>query len=201
MDRKPESQPLRHPLFPRRAASTAPAVLASSSAVILETAKKHKGGAGLITVLSVAMIVAGIYGFYKWASQWLGDSGPVPFQNMSMEKLTNSGKVLLATISPDGKYVVNVVDEGHGQQSLWMRHITTGSNAQIMPPTEVRYTGLTFTPNGDFLYFVRIEPENPGLGFLYQMPVLGGTPHKLITDVDSPVSFSPDGEQIVFLRQ
>ena len=95
--------------------------------------------------------------------------------------------------------MVNVVDEGHGQQSLWMRHIATGSNAQIMPPTEVRYTGLTFTPNGDFLYFVRIEPENPGLGFLYQIPVLGGTPRKLITDVDSPVSFSPDGEQIAIL--
>ena len=137
----------------------------------------------------------------QMGSQWIGDSGPVPFQNMSMEKLTNSGKVALATISSDGKYVVNVVDEGRGQQSLWMRHIATGSNAQIMPPTEVHYTGLTFTPNGDFLYFVRIEPENPGLGFLYQMPVLGGTPHRLITDVDSPVSFSPDGQQIVFLRQ
>ena len=180
--------------------STSPAP-APSAAVILETAKRHKSGAGLITVLSVAMIVAGIYGFYKWLSQWLGDSGPVPFQNMSMAKLTNSGKAVLATISPDGKYVVNVVDEGHGQQSLWMRHITTGSNAQIMPPTEVRYIGLTFTPDGDFLYFVSVEPENPGLGLLYQVPVLGGTPHKLITDVDSPVSFSPDGKQMVFLRQ
>jgi len=182
------------------ARASGPTVLPSSGAVILETAKKHKSGAGLITVLSVAMIAAGIYGAYKWVSQWIGDSGPVPFQNMSMVKLTNSGKVALATISPDGKYLVNVVDEGRGQQSLWMRHIATGSNAQIMPPSEVRYTGLTLTPNGDFLYFVRIEPENPGLGYLYQMPVLGGTPHKLITDVDSPVSFSPDGEQIVFLR-
>jgi len=180
--------------------STSPAP-APSAAVILETAKRHKSGAGLITILSVAMIVAGIYGFYKWFSQWLGDSGPLPFQSMSMAKLTNSGKAVLATISPDGKYVVNVVDEEHGQQSLWMRHIATGSNAQIMAPTEVRYIGLTFTPNGDFLYFVRIEPENPGVALLYQVPVLGGTPHKLITDVDSPVSFSPDGQQMVFLRQ
>ena len=172
-----------------------------SGAVILETAKKHKSGAGLITVISVLMIAAGIYGGYTRFLQWRADSGPVPFQNMSMAKLTNSGKVVLATISSDGKYVVNVVDEGHGQESLWMRHIATGSNAQIMPPTEVRYDGLTFTPNGDFLYFVRIEPENPYVGLLYQVPVLGGTPHKLITDVDSAVSFSPDGQQIVFLRQ
>ncbi|HME33182.1 MAG TPA: serine/threonine-protein kinase, partial [Terriglobales bacterium] len=86
------------------ARASGPTVLPSSGAVILETAKKHKSGAGLITVLSVAMIAAGIYGAYKWVSQWIGDSGPVPFQNMSMVKLTNSGKVALATISPDGKY-------------------------------------------------------------------------------------------------
>jgi len=183
---------------PARASS--PGRPASSTAVILNTAKRHKSGAGLITVLSLLMIAAGIYGFYKWVSQWIGDSGPIPFQNMNMVKLTNSGKVVLATISSDGKYVVNVVDEGHGQQSLWMRHIATGSNAQIMAPIDVRYTGLTFMPSGDFLYFTRIEPENPGIGLLYQIPVLGGTPRKLIADVDSPVSFSPDGQQIVFRR-
>ena len=107
---------------------------------------------------------------------------------------------MLATISPDGKYVVNVTDEGHGQQSLWMRHIATGSNTQIMPPAEVRYTGLTFTPNGDFLYFVEIQPDKPAVGFLYQIPVLGGAPRKLVEDVDSAVSFSPDGQQMVYLR-
>ena len=172
----------------------------SSSAVILDAAKRHKSGAGLMLVLSLAMLVAGLYGIYTWFSRWLGDSGPVPFQNMSMEKITNSGKAMLATISPDGKYVVNVDDEGSGQQSLWMRHVATGSNTQIMPPAEVRYTGLTFTPNGDFLYFVRIEPDRPGVGFLYQVPVLGGTPRKLVEDVDSAVSFSPDGQQMVYLR-
>ena len=108
--------------------------------------------------------------------------------------------VILATISPDGKYVVNVVDEGHGQQSLWMRHVATASNAQIMPASEGGYQGLTFSPNGDFLYFVRGDTQHQGVGFLYQIPVLGGTPRKLVDDVDSAVSFSPDGQQIVYLR-
>ncbi len=182
------------------ARGSSPAMQSSSSAVILDAARRHKSGAGLILVLSLGMIAAGLYGIYTWTSRWLGDSGPVPFQNMSMEKITNSGKAMLATISPDGKYVVNVTDEGHGQQSLWMRHIATGSNTQIMPPAEARYTGLTFTPNGDFLYFVRSEPDKPGVGFLYQIPVLGGTPRKLVEDVDSAVSFSPDGQQMVYLR-
>jgi serine/threonine protein kinase len=177
-----------------------PALRTSSSGVILDAAKRHKSGAGIVLVLSLAMLVAGLYGIYTWFSRWLGDSGPVPFQNMSMEKITNSGKAMLATISPDGKYVVNVNDEGSGQQSLWMRHVATGSNTQIMPPAEVRYSGLTFTPNGDFLYVVRIEPDRPGVGFLYQVPVLGGTPRKLVEDVDSAVSFSPDGQQMVYLR-
>jgi Tol biopolymer transport system component/predicted Ser/Thr protein kinase len=162
--------------------------------------KRRPSGTNLILAASLLMVGAGLYGFYNRFVQWRGDSGPIPFQNMSMEKLTNSGHAVLATISPDGKYVVNAVDEGQGQQSLWMRHVATGSNAQIMAPQEGRYTGLTFSPNGDFLYFVRNDPQHPGVGFLYQIPVLGGTPRKLVDDVDSAVSFSPDGQQMVYLR-
>ena len=35
---------------------------------------------------------------------------------------------------------------------------------------------------------------------LYQIPVLGGTPQQLIEDVDSAVTFSPDGQQMAFVR-
>jgi len=162
--------------------------------------RRRRLGGPIILTLSLIMIALGSYGLFKRFQQWRGDSGPIPFENMRMERLTNSGHIMLATISPDGKYVVNVVDEGQGQQSLWMRHIATGSNAQIMAPFEGHYAGLTFAPNGDFLYFVRRDPKNPGAGFLYQIPVLGGTPRKLVDDVDSPVSFSPDGQQMVYLR-
>jgi eukaryotic-like serine/threonine-protein kinase len=162
--------------------------------------RRRRSGAFVVLAASIVMIGAGVFGLYNRFLRWRGDSGPIPFQNMAMEKLTTSGHVVLATISPDGKYVVNVADEGHGQQSLWMRHVATGSNAQIKAANEVAYRGLTFSPNGDFLYFVQNEPEHPGVGFLYQIPVLGGTPRKLVDDVDSAVSFSPDGTQMVYLR-
>ena len=81
-----------------------------------------------------------------------------------------------------------------------MRHIVTSSNKEIIPATETRYTGVTFSPDGNYLYFVRIEPQRPDVGFLYQVPVLGGEPHQLIADVDSAVSFAPDGKHLVFVR-
>jgi serine/threonine protein kinase len=170
----------------------------SSGRVLIDSARQHKTRAGLITVVVAAILAAAAFGVYSlWVRR---DSGPMPFQNMKIEKLTSTGKVKLATVSSDGQYVFNVHDEGAGRESLWMRHIATGSTKEIIPPTETRYNGLTFTPDGNYLYFVRIEPERPNVGVLYQVPVLGGSPRKVIDDVDSAVTFSPEGQQLAFVR-
>ena len=39
-----------------------------------------------------------------------------------------------------------------------------------------------------------------GVASLYKVPVLGGTPALIIEDIDSPVTFSPDGQRIAFMR-
>ena len=187
-----------------RIAATSAAELAaretSRASAEAEAVKRRRSGVNIVLAISLLMIGAGIFGLYTRFAQWRGDAGPIPFQSMNMEMLTNTGRVAAATISPDGKYVVNVVDEGQGLRSLWMHHVATGSNVQILAPAEGQYGGLTFSPSGDFLYFVRGDEQHPGVGFLYQMPVLGGTPRKLVDDVDSAVSFSPDGQQMVYLR-
>ncbi len=36
---------------------------------------------------------------------------------------------------------------------------------------------------------------------LYQVPSLGGTPRRILADVDSPISFSPDGKRFSFVRE
>jgi Tol biopolymer transport system component len=40
-----------------------------------------------------------------------------------------------------------------------------------------------------------------GFRSVYQVPVLGGPPRKLVSDVDTPVAFSPDGKQFAFVRR
>ncbi len=164
----------------------------------MENAKQHKARAGLVTVVVAAILAAAAFGVYSFWSR--RSTGPMPFQSMSMEKLTSTGKSILSTVSADGQYVYNVHTEPDGRESLWMRHIATGSDKEILPPTEAHYMGLTFTPDGNYLYFTRIEPDRPNIAILYSVPVLGGTPQKLIEDVDSAVTFSPDGKQMAFVR-
>jgi Tol biopolymer transport system component len=58
---------------------------------------------------------------------------------------------------------------------------------------------LRFSRDGNFLFFVGTE----GVGqpsSLYQITTLGRNQRKVITGVDSQISFSPDGTQIAFIR-
>ena len=42
-------------------------------------------------------------------------------------------------------------------------------------------------------------PGTQSFAAVYQVPVLGGTPRKIIDDVDTPLAFSPDGRQFAFI--
>jgi Tol biopolymer transport system component len=62
-----------------------------------------------------------------------------------------------------------------------------------------QYRGITFSPDGIYLYYT-LKPRNNSIASLYRVDLPRGAPAKLIVDVDGPVSFSPDGKQIVFVR-
>src|SRR5262249_33563589 len=81
----------------------------------------------------------------------------------------------------------------------WVRQVAAASNVQVIPPADVTYFGLTFSRDGNFIYSVRTE-KNSDLACLYQIPTLGGTAKKLIADVDSRISLSPDGRRLAFIR-
>src|SRR5205814_5351867 len=79
-------------------------------------------------------------------------------------RLTNSGKVGGASISPDGKYVAYSAFDESGQSGLWVRHVATTSNVQIVPPAgaDVQFATPTFSPDGNYIYYVRREKNAPG---------------------------------------
>ncbi|HKS76293.1 MAG TPA: protein kinase, partial [Terriglobales bacterium] len=177
------------------AVDSTPAPVSSRMTRVAAQPAARNLGKGVGALLGMVVLLAAGYGIYTF----LHRAHPVPFQSMNISKLTDTGKAFMAAISPDGKYVVHVAQE-HRQQSLWIRHIATGSNAQIVPPSDSDYTGVTFSPDGSYVYFVRVEKEHPTIGQLYEIPVLGGTPKLVRSDVDSHISFSPDGKEFAFLR-
>ena len=151
------------------------------------------GIAALIVVVGIA------FGFYRFVFSGYGDEGAgAPFQTMRMNRLTNTGTSVSAAISPDGKYVVHAVAEA-GQQSLWVRQVATTTNVQIVPPAEVRYTGLAFSRDGNFIYYCKFD-KGSVFAVLYQIPVLGGQTRKVVEDIDSAITIAPDNSQFAFIR-
>jgi serine/threonine protein kinase len=173
----------------------APAVAQSahtSSSAVVAAARQNKLGTGVISAIVLLLVAAAAYGGYAFFFR----TRPAPFQNFSVSKVTETGKARFVALAPDGKYILSVVED-KGQQSLWLRNVPTNSNTQVMPPESVEYVGVRFSPDGNYLYFVRGEPGQ-ALKLLYRAPVLGGTPQKLVTDVDTNITFSPDGRSLAY---
>ncbi len=160
----------------------------------------RENGSKKLLAISLAVMLTAIVGFgiYKMFVGRATKPAAAAFQSIRLTRLTNTGKSRMAAISPDGKYVVHVIEDA-GKQSLWVRQVTTANNVQIVSPAEVLYFGMTFSGDGNYVYYVTAG-KNETQALLYQVPVLGGTSRKLVEDVDDPIALSPDGAQIAFAR-
>jgi eukaryotic-like serine/threonine-protein kinase len=167
----------------------------SSSSAVVTAAKQHKWGLALGILAALIVLSAAGVGVYSL----LHRAVPTLFQNFAVTQITNSGKAVLAAISPDGKFVVSVADD-NGLQSLWLRNVPTGSDTQVIPPAASSYISLIFSPDGNYVYF-RKAGNSLNTDFdLYRIPVLGGSPQTISRDVDSDIAFSPDGRRIAYAR-
>ncbi|MCA1635919.1 MAG: winged helix-turn-helix domain-containing protein [Acidobacteria bacterium] len=125
---------------------------------------------------------------------------PPAFQSMKVTRLPVAGEVQEAAISPDGKYLAYITPDG-GSQSIWVRQVGAASNAQrVVPPAvEIAYGVLLFSPDSRHIYYASFQNRAPAPA-LYQVPVLGGTAQRILENIGSPISFSPDGKRFAFLR-
>ena len=175
-----------------------PAAGSSSSGATRLAVQVNSGSSKLRWIAAVAMIAllatAGIV-----LRMFLRHSGPRPFQQYSISQITNSGTARLSAISPDGKYVLIAMRE-KGLESLWLRNLPTGSDTQVVAPSLASFASLSFSPDGNYLYFRQTGDSSGLFHVLFRAPVLGGTPKLIVRDVDAHPVFSPDGQRMIYIR-
>ena len=166
----------------------------TSSATVVAAAPQRPWWYGAAAVAAIIMLVAAGLGLY-WV---LHHAAPMPFQNFAITQVTNSSRAVVTALSPDGKYVLTVMDE-RGLNSLWLRNIATGSDTQVVPPSATM-PNVAFSPDGNYIFFRKAENAIASDFNIYRAPVLGGTPKAVVHDVDSAFAFSPDGRRMAYIR-
>jgi Tol biopolymer transport system component/DNA-binding winged helix-turn-helix (wHTH) protein len=124
---------------------------------------------------------------------------PARFETTMATKITSSGTLIKAVLSPDGRYIAYVLSES-GLMDLKLRDTESMHDTELVPPTECCYLGITFSPDSRRLYFVSRKAKSAPAS-LYSIPITGGQPRKLKDNVDSPVTLSPDEKRYAFVRE
>jgi len=145
---------------------------------------------------AVALVIAAAILFYGLLAATPGRV--LQAANLDLSRVTGSGDVHFADISPDGKYVA-YVRETSGRQSIWLKQLATDRLLELASIGDYECPGLTFSADGNYVYFVRQKPLDPS-GELYRVPFLGGAPVKLLDGISGVPAVSPDGRTVAFAR-
>ena len=155
-----------------------------------------------ILAITASALAFGVYEYIRARGAPFSQSGTgssLPQQPVKLRRITANGNISQVALSPDGKQTVYVAGPPR-QQSLWLMQGATGSHRQIIPPADgVQYWGLTLSNDGDYIYYVTNVEQTSWE--LQRVPTIGGTSRRLLVDIDTAVTFSPDGQRFAFVRQ
>lgn len=177
---------------PTPASATASGAITSGTAGAASSSGTKTSILFTVTLILVVLAAAGFYFLSR-------DRHRADFSSIRMQRITTTGQALSTALSPDSRYVVYSQDD-NGKKSLWLRQLASTNSVQLLPPAPRAFLIPEFTPDGSFIDYLEKVNLTDRFGALYQISVLGGTPRKLVDSLDSPVTFSPDGRQMAFVR-
>ena len=175
---------------PTAGIETRPSVISSETLATRKRLGLVLAVAGLLVVLAA--------GYWTWFFLRT-KSSPEPFQSFAITRVTDNGKSTAAAISPDGKYILSIVND-NGKKGLFLRHLATNSNTQVVASGSEDYNAPSFSPDGNYFYFLAARNDASRYFNLMRAPVLGGTPQLVAHNVNSPALFSPDPKRIAYGR-
>src|ERR1700676_5116777 len=141
----------------------------------------------LLPIIAAIALVVALLALLAWRGVFHSGMAATAFQNPSIAILTSTGDVTPARISPDARYLAYISNQ-RGQFSLWVRQIAINSAVQIVPPGNGIISDLAFTPDGNYLDYI-VNAMGEATGRLYQVPVLGGSPRRLLNSTNGGITF------------
>ena len=150
---------------------------------------------GIIAALAAAALLLMVAGW------WFARRAAPPSETataLTMQRVTETGTVIDAVISPDAKYLAYVESVG-GKQAMYLRQLNGTRPVELLAPASVGFWGIAFARDGQSIYY-GLKSQSSPTGDLFQIPTLGGTPRRLLSDLDSSVTSSPDRSRIAFYR-
>ncbi|PWT93300.1 MAG: hypothetical protein C5B55_04790 [Blastocatellia bacterium] len=157
-----------------------------------EEIRQHRTGATILTAL-VLLVVLGIA---VWLSGRGASSKPTIPAVLSSTEINTTSSVREAAISPDGKYIA-IVAEDAGKQSIKIQRPNDASESPVIV-TGGEYRGLVFSRDGYSVYYLAREEKDTAL---YEVSTLGGSARRLLSGIDTPITLSPDGSELAFVRR
>lgn len=148
----------------------------------------------LFAVVAVAIAFAG-FALYRFVR---AENGSIPFRSAKVTRVTTFGDVTMASISPDGRFVIYVRSNNYGN-ALWIQQIGNAAAIELVPALDAEFWGITIAPDGKYVYYNLFYRNKTELE-LHRIPILGGRSENVAKNITGAVSFSPDGNEIAYIQ-
>jgi eukaryotic-like serine/threonine-protein kinase len=163
-------------------------LLRSEPVASVSAARRPRRSMAIFVAAGVAGIAA-VLGYVAWRSPSDDDR-----RQVSLEQITESGDVLAAAISNEGRYVAYTEATADGI-ALNVRQVQTKATVTIVPAGTYQFRGIAFSPDSAYVYATTVKPSS-----LLRVPTLGGQPATILEDIGSAVAVSPDGRELAYVR-
>ena len=121
---------------------------------------------------------------------------------VELRTLTETGRANRAAATLDGRYVAYVKREA-GKFELRLMQVATERDVQLLTASPLAIVSLHFSPDGNFIYFLRqLRSEDSEAFGVFRIATLGGPATPLATDgLANSVTVSPDGKQVAYISR
>lgn len=115
-------------------------------------------------------------------------------ERVRFEKLTFSGDLFNASISPDGNFLAFIKNNG-----IYLKDIATGKDIALNIPGVSSFSSVQFSADGNFLYF-RNRKLLFGHADVYRVSRFGGETKLVVSKLSGDFGLSSDGKFIAYVR-